>query len=127
MWDFVKILVGGIIGYGAAKLLQQPSENIEQKIGYLVFVRSEKFDKSLLLFDDYGEANKVYEDIIKAKKVQYKTIIEHDKDEFRLYEKWKLEGKVGKDGYPKLSDYSKVYTVTLEDSNATKIKEKKFK
>ncbi len=127
MFNILKILFGGLLGFGLAKLIESTKTKPQIKCGYLLFVRTEKFDKSYLLFDEYQQADKMYEKIVKDKKVSYKDIVEFDKDEAKLYEKWKSEGNIGKEDYPKLSDTDKVFHIIFEDQNGTALKEKKIK
>jgi hypothetical protein len=127
MWNLLKILIGGVLGYGIAKLQQDSNKKIAKKDdGFYIFVRSDEFGKSSLYFDDYTSAKKMYDKIVLSKKIKYKDIIDLDISERELYEKWKSEGKTKEDGYPTLNSTSKVQTIILSNGNSD-FEEKNFK
>lgn len=125
----IPYIIDVVVGFVIAKLTEgksKPKESSKssKKTGYLVYIRTEKFNKSYLEINDYDKANNLFEKIAKEKKISYKTIVDNDPEEAKLYQKWKNEDV--KDA-PKLTDSDKVFYVALEDSNGNIIKEKKTK
>jgi formylmethanofuran dehydrogenase subunit E len=85
---------------------------------FFVYVRSEDFGKNTLTFNGYKSAKIVFDRIAKKKKVQYRDIVDFDSSEKKLYERWKEEGNIGTDGYPKgLMQYSKVESLSIGFDN----------
>ncbi len=116
MNDLLKYLFGGLLGFGVAKLISDsPSSAKKEKESknnqFYVYVRSNDFGKSGLRFDERELAQKYYNKIVTAKKVRYKDIVDFDASERKLYNQWKKEGNIGKEGYPTLSKQSKVQEV----------------
>ena len=126
MMNLLKILIGGVLGYGIAKLEKDSNKKIATKEkGFYVFIRSDKFGKNNLFFYDYQSAKKMYDKIVLSEKIKYKDIIDFDILERELYEKWKSEGKED-DGYPTLNSTSFVSQVFLGKDEDT-FEEKEFK
>jgi gas vesicle protein len=112
--SFIQYLIGGVIGVGVAKLFSDDNKNkSSEKNNYSVYVKSDDFDKSNMRFYSFDEAKEMYDKIVKSKKVKYKEIIANDEAEKKIYDKWLEEGKIGKEGYPKLSDDSSIQSVFL--------------
>jgi hypothetical protein len=107
-----------ILGVGAGilidELLSSKKSDKSKKREFYVFVRSQDFGKSTLAFDDYKAAKEIFDKIINKRKVQYRDIVDFDKSEKELYQKWLTEKNIGKSGYPKgLSQFSSVESVSI--------------
>jgi len=121
MSNLLRVLFGGVLGFGVAKLIEVNKGKSKANCDYTIYVRSNDFDKSYLVFDNYAEAEKVYDKIVSSKTISYKDIVKYDVDEAIYYEENK-----GRKGYPKLSDKSIVGDVIFSDQNG-QIKSKKFR
>ena len=121
MGSSLKIVFGGVLGFGVAKLIEANKKKSKENCDYTIYVRSNDFDKSYLVFDNYPEAEKMYDKIVSSKTISYKDIVEYDVDEAILYEVNK-----GDKSFPKLSDKSIVGDVIFTDQNG-EIKRKKFR
>jgi hypothetical protein len=81
---------------------------------FFVFVRSKDFGKSNLVFGDFASAKKLYDKVVSSKKIKYKDIVDADNFERSLYEGYKSEGNIGKEGYPSgLNAESKVEEIVI--------------
>lgn len=97
----IGIGVGVVVDEIFHALDSKPSKKESTKGAYWVFVRSKEFGKSMLTFDGYKSSKMMYDKILENKKVRYKDIVDFDDSEKELYNKWKIEGNIGKPGYPK--------------------------
>ena len=88
------------------QLISQKKEDTSN--AYWLHIREKDNTKHSLYFDDFADAKKMYDKILKSKSVFYKDIITYSSFEKELYDKWKKEGNIGKEGYPKLSDNYKI-------------------
>jgi len=123
------LIIGGIAIAVAAALANDNKKKPVAKSAkdfFVIYVKSDKFGKSYLQFDSkYVDATDFYEKLVKDKKITYKDIVDRDDDEKKLYQQWKAEGNIGKKGYPKLADTSKLQVVILE-GNSTELRRKEF-
>jgi hypothetical protein len=117
--SFIQYLIAGGLGFGVAKLLDssKSKKTTDSNNTYEVFTMSDDFDKSSMSFYTFEDAQKMYDKILKSKKVKYKDIVEFDEAERKLFEQWKEEGNIGKEGYPKLSDSSRIQRLVLYINN----------
>jgi len=113
-------LIAAGVGYIINEIVNsdKPKENETLKNDFWVFVRSDDFGKSTLSFSQYQEAKKFYDKFVSNKKVRYKDIVDFDTSERKLYNQWKSEGNIGKEGYPSgLSAESKLQEVSFGQRN----------
>jgi hypothetical protein len=112
-------LIAGAIGFGIAKLFEEDKskKTTDSDNTYEVFVMSDDFDKSIMKFYTFDDAQKMYNKILKSKKIKYKDVIEYDENERKLFEEWESEGKTGTQGYPKISDVSPIQRLVLNINN----------
>ena len=75
-------------------------KNTSTKGSYFVFVRTDDFGKSMMSFDGYKSAKMMFDKLKSAKSISYQDIVDFDENERTLYERWKSEGNIGKEGYP---------------------------
>jgi hypothetical protein len=109
-----------ILGVGTGILIDNlfNSKKSNKKSEFYVFVRSEDFGKSLLTFDDYKAAKQIFNKIASKRKIQYRDIVDFDKNEKELYQSWLAEKNIGKPGYPKgLTQFSSVESVSIGVDN----------
>jgi hypothetical protein len=111
-----------ILGIGAGILIDNlvisKKGNKSNDDRFFVYVRSDDFGKNTLTFNGYKSAKIVFDRIAKKKKVQYRDIVDFDSSEKKLYEEWKSENNIGKDGYPKgLMQYSRVQRISIGFDN----------
>lgn len=115
------------VGYMINELVHsnRPKEASKSTNDFWVFVRSDDFGKSTLSFYEYEGAKKIYDKFVSNKKVRYKDIVDFDASERKLYDQWKSEGNIGKEGYPSgLSAESKIQEVAFgQGDNQFEIKE----
>lgn len=92
----------------------QKESQVKSKTYFWVSVRSVDFGKSTLSFSEYDGAKKFYDKFVLNKKIRYKDIVDFDESERKLYDKWKSEGNIGKEGYPSgLTSESKIQEVAF--------------
>ena len=90
----------------------------DSKESYWVYVRSDDFGKSRLTFSGYKSAKLMYDKILKKGKVRYQDIVDFDDSEKELYTRWKNEGNIGKQGYPKsLNQLSPIQEISFGVGN----------
>lgn len=109
-------IIAAGVGYLINELVHSDKrkEALKSTNNFWVFVRSDDFGKSTLSFSEYEGAKKFYDKFVSNKKVRYKDIVDFDDWERKLYEQWKSEGNIGKDGYPSgLSAESKIREVAF--------------
>lgn len=109
-------IIAAGVGYLINELVNshKPKETSKSKNDFWVFVRSDDFGKSTLSFSEYDGSKKFYDKFVSNKKVRYKDIVDFDASERKLYDQWKSEGNIGKDGYPSgLSSESKIQEVAF--------------
>jgi hypothetical protein len=115
MWGY---LIAGLFGFGLNEALKsKESSDKKDKNIYGLFVQTDDFDKATMQFDTFMEAQDMYEKIARSGKIKYKDLVTYSDSERDLYEKWKSEGVIGEEGYPKLSDVSKVQYLNLFINN----------
>jgi hypothetical protein len=108
-----------IIAAGVGYLLNEfvrsdkPKEMENSNNDFWIYVRSDDFGKSSLSFSEYESAKNIYDKIVSSKKVRYKDIVDFDESERKLYNQWKAEGNIGKEGYPTLKSESKIQEVAF--------------
>lgn len=105
--SLIQYLIAGGIGFGVAKLLDNSKEtgSTGSKTNeYIIYGSADDMDKINMKFFNYDDAKKMYDKIVKSKKISYKDIITNDETEREYYDKWLAEGNIGKEGYPKLSN-----------------------
>lgn len=102
------------VGYLFSELVNSEKSTKTKTNNFYVFVRSNDFGKSTLMFSEYETAKNYYDKFVKNKKIRYKDIIDFDIHEYKLYDKWKKEGNIGKEGYPSgLTAESKIQEVSF--------------
>ena len=109
--SLIQYLIAGGIGFGVAKLLDNSKEtgSTGSKTNeYIIYGSADDMDKINMKFFNFDDAKKMYDKIVKSKKISYKDIITNDETEREYYDKWLAEGNIGKEGYPKLSN---VYSI----------------
>ncbi|MDO8609513.1 MAG: hypothetical protein Q7R95_03110 [bacterium] len=126
MNDLLKVLFGGLLGFGVAKLIEPEKKEIECKDGeYYVFVRTDEFSKSTMQFDDYEKARNMYYKLLKAKKVVYKELVDNSEFEKDLYEKSKTDKDIPEEERWKLTDEGKISQIAWGKGQNT-FEEKEF-
>jgi len=118
--SFIKYLIAGGLGFGVAKLLGNKKEkdySFYNPNQYTIYAKSDDNDKIKMDFFNFDDAKKMYDKILKAKKIRYRDIIEYDNTEKEYYNKWSEEGNIGKKGYPKLTDISPIQEMTFYINN----------
>jgi hypothetical protein len=116
----IPYIIAAGVGYLLNELVNSNKTKSTVKVNndFFVFVRSDDFGKSTLLFSEYSEAKKVYDKFAAKKKVRYKDLVDFDPSERKLYNQWKSEGNIGKEGYPSsLSDESKIQEISFGQGN----------
>jgi hypothetical protein len=117
-------LIGVGIGVLVDELIHSSDKKSKDKSpskgSYFVFVRSDDFGKSMMSFDGFKSAKTMFDKLKSAKEVAYKDIVYYDDSERSLYDRWKSEGNIGKEGFPSgLNQKSKLqelsYGYDLED------------
>lgn len=109
--SLIKYLIAGGLGFGVAKLLddsKKTGSKDSKTNDYIIYGSADDMDKINMKFFNFEDAKKMYDKIVKSKKIKYKDIIANDETERGYYDSWLAEGNIGKEGYPKLSD---VYTI----------------
>lgn len=119
------LIIGGVLVAAAywafADGKKKPASKKAQKDYFQIYVKSEKFGKSYLDFDNkMTDAADFYEKLVKNKKITYKDIVLRDADEKKIYEENK-----GTKGYPRLADISKIFLLIYE-GNGIELRRKSF-
>jgi hypothetical protein len=98
----IPYIIGAGIGYLVSELLhsEKSEKKEESSDGFYVFLRAEGLGKANLSFFDYLSAKNFYSKAVTSKKVKYGDIIKFSESEKNLYNQWKSEGNIGKEGYP---------------------------
>ena len=113
-------IIAAGVGYLINELVNSDKQKSTEKKNeeFFVFVRSDNFGKSTLLFSEYEGAKKFYDKFVSNKKVRYKDIVDFDASERKLYDQWKTEGNIGKEGYPaSLNAESKIQEIAFGQGN----------
>ena len=131
MNDLVKGLIGGIlVGFGFSKIIE--SENAEkdkkkkeEDAGFFVFVRSEQFGKTEMLFEKYDDARNLYYKLLKAKKVIFNDLYDNSQFERDLFKKLEENKELNDEDKLHLNDESLIEEISWGDSKNT-FEEKQF-
>jgi len=125
MNDLIKGLIGGIlVGFGFSKIIESENAEKDEKkeekdTGFFVFVRSEQFSKTTMLFEKYEDARNMYNKILKTKKVIYKDLYDNSQFERDLFKKLDENKELNYEDKLHLNDESLVEEIAWGDSKNT--------
>ena len=116
MGDLLKILFGGIIGFGIAKAIGGDTEEKSAEDFY-VYVRTEEAGKVSMYFKDYLSAKNVFQKIKTTGKVKYSDLLKNSEGEAKHYAEMIEKKYTKEDGVSSPNDIISVQEVYFGKGN----------